>query len=93
MFVGSKHKQTFDMTETDWIGFIGVTTLLIAYFLNLRDIIKKDDLLYLLLNLLGASVACFASVLLKYLPFIILEGCWTIVSAIGLFNYFNSASK
>lgn len=81
------------MTQTDWTGFIGVTILLIAYFLNLQDIIKKDSLTYLLLNLVGASIACFASVLLKYLPFIILEGCWTLVSAKGLFNYFNKATK
>ncbi len=81
------------MTQTDWIGFIGVTILLIAYFLNLRDIVKKDSLAYLLLNLIGAGIACFASVLLRYLPFIILEGCWTIVSVFGLLNYFNKATK
>jgi hypothetical protein len=75
------------MTLTDWIGFIGVTILLVAYFLNLTDILKKDGLTYLLLNVVGAGIACFASVLLKYLPFIILEGCWTIVSAVGLVNY------
>ena len=81
------------MTQTDWTGFIGVTILLIAYFFNLRDIIKKDSLTYLLLNLVGAGVACFASILLKYLPFIILEGCWTLVSAIGLLNHFKRATK
>jgi hypothetical protein len=81
------------MTQTDWTGFIGVTILLVAYFLNLRDIIKNNGLTYLFLNLVGASIACFASILLKYLPFIILEGCWTLVSAIGLVNYFNRASK
>jgi hypothetical protein len=43
----------------------------------------------LLLNVAGAAIACAASVLLKYWPFIILEGCWTIVSAAGLINYFN----
>lgn len=72
------------MTLTDWIGFTGVTILLVAYFLNLRNIITKDSFIYLILNLIGASIACLASILLKYLPFIILEGCWTIVSAIGL---------
>ena len=72
------------MTLTDWIGFTGVTILLVAYFLNLRNIITKDSFIYLLLNLIGAGIACLASVLLKYLPFIILEGSWTIVSAIGL---------
>ncbi len=75
------------MTQTDWIGFIGVTILLIAYFLNLRDIVGKDSLLYLLLNFVGAGIACFASILLMYMPFVLLEGCWTIVSAIGLFIY------
>ena len=75
------------MTLTDWIGFIGVTILLVAFFLNLRDVIAKDSLIYLLLNMIGAGIACLASVLLKYLPFIILEGCWTFVSVYGLVNY------
>ncbi|MEO7444291.1 MAG: hypothetical protein ABIT96_11350 [Ferruginibacter sp.] len=75
------------MTLTDWIGFIGVTILLVAFFLNLRDVIKKESFTYLFLNVLGAGIACLASVLLNYLPFIILEGCWTIVSAIGLIQY------
>ncbi len=78
------------MTATDWIGFIGVTILLIAYFLNLRNIIGKDDLSYLFLNVLGAGIACVASLLLNYMPFILLEGCWTIVSVIGLFNHFKN---
>jgi hypothetical protein len=76
------------MTATDWTGFIGVTILLVAYFLNLRKIIATDSLSYLLLNVAGAAIACMASILLKYLPFIILEGCWTIVSVAGLANYF-----
>ncbi|MBP6183248.1 hypothetical protein [Flavobacterium sp.] len=75
------------MTTTDIIGFIGVTILLIAYFLNLTDKIGKDSLVYLQMNFIGAGLACLASVLMKYLPFIILEGCWTIVSAFGLLKY------
>lgn len=75
------------MTITDWTGFIGVTLLLVAFFLNLRDFISKDSLAYLLLNLMGAGIACLASVFLNYWPFIILEGCWTIVSLYGLINY------
>ena len=76
------------MNSTDWIGFFGVTILLVAFFLNLNNTIKKEGLIYLFLNFIGAGIACFASVLLDYLPFIILEGSWTLVSAIGLFNYF-----
>jgi len=81
------------MTQTDWAGFIGVAVLLVAYFLNLRDILKKDSPAYLVLNFAGAGIACFASVLLKYLPFIILEGCWTFVSVIGIFNLLNRKVK
>lgn len=72
------------MTYTDWIGFTGVTILLVAYFLNLRGRVRKDDISYLLMNFLGAGIACLASVLLQYWPFIILEACWTLVSAFGL---------
>jgi len=75
------------MTQTDWIGFIGVALLLLAFFLNLKNVIQKESFVYLSLNVLGASLACLASVLLNYLPFIILEACWTLVSGIGLFYH------
>jgi DnaJ-class molecular chaperone len=47
--------------------------LLIAYFLNITNKIEKDSLVYLLLNFAGAGIACLASVLISYMPFIILE--------------------
>jgi hypothetical protein len=36
------------------------------------------------MNIIGASIACFASILIGFWPFIILEGTWAIVSVIGL---------
>lgn len=75
------------MNTTDCIGSIGVSILLLAYFLNLRNTITKESFLYLILNLLGASLACLASALLAYWPFIVLEACWAVVSLIGLINY------
>jgi hypothetical protein len=75
------------MNTTDIIGFIGVTILLMAYFLNLTDKIGKDSLVYLQMNFFGAGLACLASVLMSYLPFIILEGSWTIISAFGILKY------
>ena len=74
------------MTTTDWIGFIGVAILLAAFFLNLFNRLDKDSVAYLSMNIMGAGLACYASVLLKYLPFILLEGCWTLVSMIGLYR-------
>ena len=74
------------MSTIDWIGFLGVFQILLAYALNSFDRLKKDDLTFILLNLFGASLACLASILMKYLPFIILEAVWTLVSLISLFN-------
>ena len=78
------------MNTTDWIGFIGVSILLVAYFLNLTNKIKKDGNTYLLLNIIGASIACAASVLLHYLPFIILEAAWTLISVYSLHKFYSS---
>lgn len=80
------------MSFVDWTGFVGVAILLIAFFLNLKEVIKSDSLVYLLLNIIGSGIACFASVLLKYLPFIILEGSWMVVSLFGLMKYFKHVS-
>ncbi|MEO8713233.1 MAG: hypothetical protein ABI405_13970 [Parafilimonas sp.] len=76
------------MNATDWIGTIGVTLLLLAFFLSSIKKIGQHSLLYIALNCSGAAMACFASVLLHYMPFIILEGTWTLVSVIILVNYF-----
>jgi hypothetical protein len=81
------------MTVTDWIGFIGVALLLVAFLLNLTGILKKENSIYLLMNVLGAGVACFASVLLRYIPFIILEGCWMLVSVVSLISHTKSTKR
>jgi hypothetical protein len=72
------------LTINDWIGFAGVTILLLAFLLNLTGRLSKDSLLYILMNIVGAGLACLASWLINYLPFVILEGTWTLVSLIAL---------
>lgn len=81
------------MNITDWIGTIGVSILLVAYFLQLKNYIQKESISYLLLNFLGAGIAGIASVLLNYWPFIILEGIWTIVSIIGIISYYKNIQQ
>ena len=76
------------MTEVDWIGFAGVFQILLAYVLNVIGKVGKNDLAFILLNLIGASMACYASVLMSYMPFILLEGIWAGVSMISLIKYF-----
>ncbi|MFT3932462.1 MAG: hypothetical protein QM726_02510 [Chitinophagaceae bacterium] len=72
------------MHTNDLIGFIGVAILLAAFLLNLIGKISKDGLPYMLLNILGAGLACYASFLINYMPFVILEGTWMLVSVFAL---------
>ena len=72
------------MDTIDWIGFVGVFQILLAYVLNIFGILEKKNLIFILLNLIGASLACLASILMNYMPFIILEGVWALVSLIAL---------
>ena len=77
----------------DYIGFAGVLILLIAFLLNLTGKISKDGLPYILMNVIGAGLACIASYLINYLPFVILEGTWTVVSLFALIKYFIQPSR
>ena len=77
---------------SDLIGSLGVTLLLVAFLLNLRGILSRDGLPYILLNIIGAGLACLASWLIHYIPFVVLEGTWTLVSLFALLNYFKNKS-
>lgn len=76
------------MTLADIIGSTGVAMILIAFFLNLTNILTNKNVWYILMNLFGAGLACYASILLKYIPFIILEATWTLVSFGALINLY-----
>jgi len=72
------------MTYTDVISTIGVSLILLAFFLNTFKYISDTGKLYFILNIIGGAFACYGSVLLNSLPFIILEGTWSVVALIGL---------
>jgi hypothetical protein len=72
------------MNYNDWIGTAGVGLILIAYFCSTFKLINGNGRVYFLLNTLGAALACYASFLIHYYPFVILEGTWAAVSLIAL---------
>ena len=72
------------MLHPEAIGFVGVTLLLIAFFLNLFRLLKAESNAYLALNLVGAGLACASSYLIDFLPFVLLEGTWAIVAGVAL---------
>lgn len=73
---------------SDWIGFTGVAILLLAFLLNLFNKTDKSSLSYILMNVSGAALACTASWMINYIPFVILEATWTVVSVFALANYY-----
>lgn len=77
------------MTLVDWIGSSGVFLILLAYFLNVTSRLESKSLLFILLNLIGATLAGLASYLINYLPFVILEGVWALVSGYALYKFFS----
>ena len=72
------------MNLNDWVGTIGVGLILFAYFAGTFNLISGKGRVFFILNAIGAGLACYASYLIAYLPFVILEGTWMLVSLIGL---------
>ena len=66
------------------IGSIGVALLLAAFLANLFERLRSDSLLYSGLNFTGAALACYSSYLIDFMPFVVLEGVWSLVALAGL---------
>lgn len=72
------------MSGGELVGTLGVTLLLIAFALNLANKLAATSTAYLVLNIVGALLACISSYMIQFWPFVILEGVWTISSLIML---------
>lgn len=72
------------MAFSTLISSIGVSLILVAFLLSIFKLLSIESKWYFLLNIIGGGFACYGSVLLDSLPFIILEGTWSIVALIGL---------
>jgi hypothetical protein len=72
------------MTFAELVGSVGVFFLLAAFFMNLVGVLGAGSLAYVCLNLSGAMLACYASWLVDFMPFVVLEGTWAVVAALAL---------
>jgi len=79
-------------TQATAIGSIGVALLLVAFFLNLVKAMRSDGWMYLGLNFFGASLACYSSYLIQFMPFVVLEGTWAVVAMLGIARRFRVAT-
>lgn len=72
------------MSYTDIISTVGVSLILLAFFLHTFKYLSDKSKLYFILNIIGGAFACYGSVLLGSIPFIVLEGTWCAVALVGL---------
>ena len=75
------------------VGSTGVTLLLLAFFLNLFKILMQDTKTYVILNMVGAGLSCYASLLIDYMPFVILEGTWALVAFLGFIRLLKNPDR
>lgn len=74
------------MENSDWLGTIGVSLLLIAFFLNLSKKLNTENPIYGILNIAGAGLCGLSAYLISFYPFVVLESVWVLVSAYALFK-------
>ena len=72
------------MDTANIINSFGVSLILLAFFLLTIGKLKQQDRAYNLINLIGAGLACYGSVLIHAVPFIVLEAVWCLVAIYGL---------
>ena len=81
------------MKISDIIASIGVIILLIAFVLNLYKIVPAESRTYTLLNFVGAATCGYASFLISFYPFVVLEGIWAAFALVSFFKVPRGTSK
>ncbi len=79
---------------SNFIGIVGVSLVLLAYFLLQTNTISNKEIGFSLLNLLGAILILYSLLYHWNLASVIIEIAWIIISIQGLITYYiNSRSK
>ena len=62
------------------VGTVGVSLLLIAFFLNLQHRLSDNSPTYLWLNIIGSAIAAGYAVVTNSIPFVDLESAWALAA-------------
>jgi len=81
------------MSQSDIIGTLGVSILLLAFLLQILKVLSVESSAYSILNGLGAALAGYSSWLIDFKPFVILEAVWVMVSLYNLYKNLNTKSS
>lgn len=71
----------------DLVGTAGVCFILLCFFMLQIGKMHSQQLSYILLNMLGASLILFSLYFEFNFSAMLIEGVWVIISLIGLYRY------
>jgi len=74
------------MKISDIVASIGVIILLVAFLMNMYNKLPVSSKIYGMLNFVGAAVCCYGAYMVRFYPFIVLEGAWAFFGFISLFK-------
>ncbi len=72
----------------DFIGSIGVATIILTYILLQTERIKSESLAYSVLNAFGAGMIVFSLVYSFNFAAFVVESLWVLISLYGIAKYF-----
>jgi multisubunit Na+/H+ antiporter MnhB subunit len=72
----------------DFIGTIGVATIILTYILLQTERIKSESLAYSVLNALGAGMIVFSLIYSFNFSAFVVESLWVLISLYGIGKYF-----
>ncbi len=70
------------------IGWSGTSIIIVAYLLNVLQIISPDDVIFPMMNLIGAVFLAIEYIRKKAYPGIALEAVWGIIALINFVTIF-----
>jgi hypothetical protein len=75
------------------LGIIGVSLIILSYFLLQKGIWKSDQLVYPVVNLIGAGLHLISLYRFYNLPSVIIELFWIAISIYGIISIKKLAKK
>lgn len=72
----------------DFVGSIGVFTIILTYILLQIEKLKSEQLIYSVLNGLGAALIVFSLLYSFNFSAFVVESLWVLISIYGIIKYF-----
>ena len=72
------------ISTLDIFGAIGLSLLLLAFFLNLIHKLRRDSYTYCFINFFGGSILAAYGMIINAVIFMILNSFWALVALFGI---------